>query len=333
MASALNQPEIFKLLADRGADVTGSGAAFDIGHFSGVKSSNNTYLPLLRVLSSYLGDMIEDTPTEAVEGILPSIIGTPDEFLFLQRHICPSFYQMPHWVRFAVATRALDKTNVPDPSPETIRTILGDAPLSPQNLQREWPRTSHFHYYPPITLVHAIMVTIGRIATNTSRPPSYWNNWNIEATAILYESWRRLFREILEAGIDVHQIVAGQTPLLRFLGRLIFWGSIWPDSNSARWLDWDPALREWLADLKSAGIDLNQFGRREESIPKSGMVGREFGWPKYIRLIGFRYGPFPDDWSLWWSEWTDGFVGEFWAMIERRYEMPGSWPTNTNIIL
>lgn len=156
-------------------------------------------------------------------------------------------------------------------------------------------------------------------------------------TTTCYESWRRLFREVLEAGIDVHQIVAGWTPLLTLLGSQISEQWTWTYPSSRCKDDWNRALREWLADLKAAGIDLNQFGWREDSILKSGMVERDLKWRRsrdhFVRLIGFRYGPFPDDWSIWCSEPTDEFAGEFWAMTERRYEMPGSWPMETNIIL
>jgi len=35
-----------------------------------------------------------------------------------------------------------------------------------------------------------------------------------------------------------------------------------------------------------------------------------------IRLINFKYGPSPNDWIFWFSEPSDPFAGDFWAMIE-----------------
>jgi len=57
-------------------------------------------------------------------------------------------------------------------------------------------------------------------------------------------------------------------------------------------------------------------------------------------LIDFSYGPHPENWQFWFPELSDGFLGEFWAMVETEDlmtpdpstfqmgphpPMPGSW--------
>ncbi|KLU88289.1 hypothetical protein MAPG_07276 [Magnaporthiopsis poae ATCC 64411] len=36
-----------------------------------------------------------------------------------------------------------------------------------------------------------------------------------------------------------------------------------------------------------------------------------------VRLINVRGGPRPEDWKFWWSQHTDGLVGDFWSLVER----------------
>jgi hypothetical protein len=43
-------------------------------------------------------------------------------------------------------------------------------------------------------------------------------------------------------------------------------------------------------------------------------------------LVGFTYGPSPDDWRFWGSDPTDEFAGDFWHMPENPWgRMPGAW--------
>lgn len=43
----------------------------------------------------------------------------------------------------------------------------------------------------------------------------------------------------------------------------------------------------------------------------------------YMRLVGVKGGPRPEDWKFWWSQPTDGLVGEFWSLVEREQEETG----------
>lgn len=102
------------------------------------------------------------------------------------------------------------------------------------------------------------------------------------------------------------------------------------------------ALQLWLNILQDCSIDLLEYGRQERQIPKDQEDGCEFRifrdiWydqpymdtenGKFeVRLIGFEYGSEPGDWKLWWSEPTDGLVGDFWKEMEPEpLCIPGSW--------
>lgn len=102
------------------------------------------------------------------------------------------------------------------------------------------------------------------------------------------------------------------------------------------------AVRLWLDLLQECGIDLLEYGRQVRKRLKD----HENGWTYKIwrdvwhedpytnnpngvfdiRLIGFEYGRQPGDWRLWWSEPTDGLVGDFWKEMEPApLCIPGSW--------
>jgi len=62
-------------------------------------------------------------------------------------------------------------------------------------------------------------------------------------------------------------------------------------------------------------------------------------FPISFELISFTYGPRPEDWKFWFSEPSDPYAGDFWAMVEEGrpwiddeeamgdhpQPMPGSW--------
>lgn len=102
------------------------------------------------------------------------------------------------------------------------------------------------------------------------------------------------------------------------------------------------AVQMWLSILRDLGIDLLEYGRQEWQRLK----GQENGYESEIwrdvlheqshlitdnglfevRLISFEYGSEPGDWKLWWSEPTDGLVGDFWKEMEPEpLCIPGSW--------
>jgi hypothetical protein len=89
-----------------------------------------------------------------------------------------------------------------------------------------------------------------------------------------------------------------------------------------------------MGDLKDAGVDLEDFGRREKEAWNSDDVEREWTRTSWAHdwdgrcwtLIGFSYGPYPEDWSVWIYDWNNSST-DFWNLVERPVEsMPGTGP-------
>lgn len=104
------------------------------------------------------------------------------------------------------------------------------------------------------------------------------------------------------------------------------------------------ALYMWLEILQECGLDLLEYGRQEVQRLRDQENGWTFeisrdvwreapslyqGKPNgafEVRLISFEYGRQLGDWKLWWSEPTDGLVGDFWKEMEpEQFHIPGSW--------
>jgi hypothetical protein len=95
--------------------------------------------------------------------------------------------------------------------------------------------------------------------------------------------------------------------------------------------------------IHETGLDLQQFGDEEASLLARRLVDQDmrsslFLPPEHprlsefdnvtIRLVGFSYGPSPEDWHGWFSNFRDEYAGEFWEMVaneEPSVRMPGSW--------
>jgi hypothetical protein len=147
--------------------------------------------------------MIYETPEKILSGILSDFHGSAEEFLFFQRQFCPTFYQMPHWVRIAVAARATSGIWDANHMPELVRTILGDKPWEREGLQLE----TSWRWWTQMTLVHCIAMRVGgsRAALETirrskRRKSSIRGNKerdhagkNYREAEKLYESWKLCF--------------------------------------------------------------------------------------------------------------------------------------------
>lgn len=86
------------------------------------------------------------------------------------------------------------------------------------------------------------------------------------------------------------------------------------------------------------GVNLRSFGKSGERSFKLSEARREYscGDPfndVTIRLLGFSHGSSPEDWTLWISQYSDAFSGDFWRMIERRMEIPGGWSSDIHLFL
>lgn len=341
--------EVLKFLLDQGVESSIAGThpnletPLDMLVFCGTLGlgKSQPLFPCLRLLLRYTKETsYEDTPEETINGVLSRFRGSSEEFKFLQQHYCPSYYEMPQETRIAVASKAAFGVWDAYHMPEMIRTMLGPNHLTAEDLQLEGPWRFDSNN---TTLVHCVVRKIGasqaalqgshpwkrqvRHQSRSSGPTPYINMK--EGYYYLYKSWHKLFMEFLQAGVDLNHVVDQQTLFLAFLEGYLDWLNV----SKCQILSPGEALRKWLTDLKSAGIDLQKFGEIEDSIWKRELIRRDFGPGDgenlcFHRLIGFSYGSCIDDWSVWLSPKWDNFIRDFWSLIERPAEtMAGGWPS------
>lgn len=289
-------------------------------------------------------DLVYDKEEETLEGVLNEFHGTPEEFLFLQREICPSFFLMSKQTRIAVAIEAASGYWDASHMPETIRTILGPGTLEVADLQFEKRLVHAGHGYG--TLVHCVARKIGQnlaLAQHmecTLRFHGAYSHARRQAYDLQnshYQAWNKLFLEILSTGVGLHLLSDRQTPFLSFLEGYI----TWLDKKKYLVMAWNSGFRVWLKDLQAAGVNLQQFGQNEEKVWKEELIDLEreyfasestWGVPWSRPLIGFSYGSSPNNWVLWLSERCDSFALDFWRLIEREIEvMPGGWSADESL--
>jgi hypothetical protein len=78
----------------------------------------------MRVLLKHI-DVNYETAEDAVEYALNDFYGTPEEFIFLQQHLCPSFYQLPKSERIELALRVTNNYTPHHFVPELIQNTIG----------------------------------------------------------------------------------------------------------------------------------------------------------------------------------------------------------------
>ncbi|KAJ6022447.1 hypothetical protein N7460_012842 [Penicillium canescens] len=342
-AHSANRAEIIKFLLQEGTDpgLQGQGKVEFNTALRHLVWTGNMFsresrhlLPSMRLLCPS-EEMIYETPEEVLGGILSDFHGSAEEFLFFQRQFCPTFYDMPQWVRIAVAARATSGIWDANHMPELVRTILGAKPWKPENLQLK----TSWRWWTEMTLVHCIAMRIGgsraaleklrmrRASTlNGRRGGTLEFEKEYQEALSLYEAWNALFRDLLLAGVDLHHVVGGMTPFLAFLGGFIYW---W-DFNGCAMGGWDIALQAWVTDIQTGGVDLQKFGQMEDQLWKNGLTERDVFWRRnwgWQRVIGFSHSRYPQDWALWLSERSDDYSGDFWEMVEQPVTViPGAWP-------
>lgn len=302
-------------LLDQGTDPN---SLFDPPLWSKVSYSKTevtveSLIPSMRVLFRHI-DLSYESDEEAAISVLGRFLGTPEEFLFLQQHVCPSFYRLPKRIRIRVALR-IGAFYISDCSvPELFRVILRKDILEPNDFK--------FCQESDSTLIHCAARGMGASERVFREGTS--------ADRSICDAWGDLCHKFFYVGIDIHDLVDGKTPFLSFLdGYLSSWhGPI--ELGPACQI----AVQFWLKQLEVVGVDLNGYGKAEEYMWEGGTTQREFNvWNipeqgfELQGMIGFAYGSSPENWYIWLSEETDSFVGEFWDMIERPVEvMPGAWP-------
>lgn len=156
---------------------------------------------------------------------------------------------------------------------------------------------------------------------------------------ITIQGWTDLLKELLIAGGGLHHLNKDdQTPFLTTWG-IFNHRSLHVRGNLKILHGYTPATRMkiWLQQLNKAGVNLMKYGLAEQKIQKSGLCRKYTAWKWHadkcrwihharLYLIGFSYGPLPEDWQIWESEPTDIFAGQFWHMVEHpELRIPGAW--------
>jgi len=148
-----------------------------------------------------------------------------------------------------------------------------------------------------------------------------------------------LLKDFVAGGSDLHAATKSKkTPLLAAVESLLG-GRVELSSSYLTKL-----MMPWLCSLEQAGVNLSSYGRKEKALIESGRLKVDFifeydlhikeYWgnssivPMSLHLIGFEYGPKPDNWKFWISDPTDEFVGDFWHLIGDTWEVMGEVPLN-----
>ena len=135
------------------------------------------------------------------------------------------------------------------------------------------------------------------------------------------QGWRLILRELICKGADLHSAdLMSRTPFMSLLEGIC---------DSKTYDDAIPqleTLNPWLSDLRDCGVDLYEYGRREDGLYQDGSASREFRvWEdlssRIWKLVSFTYGSSPSDWQLQ----LEPGPKECDEQCEQVQEIPGSW--------
>jgi hypothetical protein len=230
---------------------------------------------------------------------------------------------------------AIELAKDPECSPDLFLMALGyDSISGTAIIYRLWDGK---------TLLHAVAEAIGRLATSG----------NIDFCTEEFErrilGWKSITQELVAGGADLHATFS--TPYLWICFNSKYakkYSRVTPLTSMfagffSEWIRWcdvrmDPgkAMTFYITTLYNLGVNLKEYGLRESltweplEAQKRYTGGPENYYSDYYfgrrRVLGFNYGPYPEDWRVWENESTDEFVGDFWLMLDKKEEvMPGAW--------
>jgi hypothetical protein len=147
--------------------------------------------------------------------------------------------------------------------------------------------------------------------------------------------------KLISAGASLQSIDSdGHTLLTGMIYGFLNWNFTFPSNwNVGRTLKaLNKTLGDWLFSLLECGVDLQVYGAWETISSQNKDFRHSWLWEcsrgntgdeksgtyqpfRYsadfnITLISITYGPRPEDWIFWFSEPSDPFAGDFWAMVE-----------------
>jgi hypothetical protein len=275
-----------KLLLDEGAEPSVKEAPLGASKLMpfGPGAQNNSMIPVFRLIIPRILDEIYCETDEEAFDLLWGLRCTAEEFLWLQREVCPSYFDMSLSTRL---TLAISAGRISGPSISTaplIRTMIGQ-PLSAA-LGLKTKEVPHM-----VRLLHLMAIWIG-----TSMVPRFWRrrDWTQPRTGrkslislaqpqeweserlrqeSLYNSSHELFCHVLGLGIGINYVYSGRTAFTTFLSSYLQdfgqWGRKFLVSTLTT------PLRKWLADLQAHGVNLVEWGEKEHKLWGSGRIHRE----------------------------------------------------------
>jgi hypothetical protein len=186
-----------------------------------------------------------------------------------------------------------------------------------------------------VSILHHFSFTYGRSLVRFREFPDY------------SLAWRRLIRKVIKFSDDLYVESVGynepyelMTPLFSFLDGLCRKNGVgWHYETWKLPKDYTKFVEShvyyWLQDLRSCGVNLCRYGETELAIFRRsrGWQSLRWSWGSQIcesvarfRLIGFQYGPRPQDWSFDWDLEIEQCAGDFWEWVENPIiHVPGAW--------
>ena len=301
--------------------------------------------PLTRLITN--GMMTDGTqPRRAVNGLckladllriasdftfrdLQSFRGPPAAFSYVSKHVDPPLEEINTRDRASLATHLFLFPELN--APEIFKIVLQCNPVPID-------AASYSSEYDGQTLLHTATAALGKLI--------FWTGYRSTLTPFPDDcdrwrpQWESIIFDLITAGANPCAIMTFDfcelfhrglsspcsTPLLTLFGS----GKRAPNHIDPP-LDPSISLHIWITILYNAGVNLVEYGRREQLIWQSFDVIREWGTPldnyeNRFRFVGFTYGRLPNDWRIWLNEPTDQYVGDFWMMLDKRIDiMPGTW--------
>lgn len=187
------------------------------------------------------------------------------------------------------------------------------------------------------SVIHSVAIRIGRscldhgIHSENSSPECFWHE--MLKSAVRFDADSLHF---VENVAPFQSVAMRQTPFISLLQSAFdaCMGNI-SDESIPR------LLRRWLETLKSSGVNLLLYGRKEYRLCQANnslLHQRFIAWTSRkqlhrVRLAGIVYGDLPQHWSMIWVDEPDGFAGDFWNLVEPQDRacqppsstVPGEW--------
>ncbi|KAK0511508.1 hypothetical protein JMJ35_006081 [Cladonia borealis] len=299
----------------RSGNVTGLRELFDKNQASLWDCCDDGWSPLHLGADSNHRNNVGESPTElAIELLSPNRLGTHEEALDLSCLLTKKAEVDPSYLRFYHGSEEVFTLWQQSLSPQYYETALEERIELAIELSLDhysngpalFRRALTRGHIPRLavgmrngkgqTVLHAVALVLGEFAQYMLKHPLAQNKLYEEDLA----GWRLILREVISEGADLHSTdSASHTPFTSLLSGI-------SDSTSGDALyPRVDTLNAWLNDLRDCGVDLYEYGRREEGLYRDSSASGDIerNWAPFLRpgiwkLVSFTYGGSPSDWHL-----------------------------------